>query len=72
MTNSVWSHVLSLSLWTLKKAHIVSRLYGSWTNGTSPILSCQNSFDRMQCLATTYIICVIFHNYVLTFKYPTL
>ena len=28
-----------------------NELYGSWTNGASPILSCQNSFDRMHCLA---------------------
>ena len=28
-----------------------SGLYGSWTNSASPILSWQNSFDRMHCLA---------------------
>ena len=30
---------------------MIKGLYGSWTNGASPILSCQNSFDRMHCLA---------------------
>ena len=51
MTKPVWSHVLFLSAWTLRKAHIYSQLPGSLSQGEDYKYLCARQIPHQPSLA---------------------